>query len=110
MAAFLWYRASYHLAMSKVAARWVPRNLKAQDGHHQVTASEDLVELYEAAESGFTARLVTGDETRIHHWDPESKQESMKWKHHNSLPPNAFLTQSSASKIMATIFGIQEGS
>ena len=33
-----------HLALCKVSARWVPRNLNAQD-QHRVTASEDLVEL-----------------------------------------------------------------
>ena len=29
----------------------------------------------------FLKRIVTGDETWIHHYDPESKQQSMQWKH-----------------------------
>jgi len=28
----------------------------------------------------FLKRFVTGDETWIHHYDPESKQQSMQWK------------------------------
>ena len=96
-----------HLAMSKVSARWVPRNLNAQDWHQRVFASQELVELYEANEADFTARLVTGDETWIHHWDPESKQESMQWK--LSPPPKKFRSQSSAVKVMATIFWDSRG-
>ena len=98
-----------HLAMSKVSARWVPRNLNAQDRHQRVFASQELVELYEANEADFTARLVTGDETWIHHWDPESKQESMQWKHRDSPPPKKFRSQSSAGKVMATIFWDSRG-
>ena len=29
-------------------------------------------------------RIVTGDETWIHHYDPETKQQSMQWKHASS--------------------------
>ena len=36
---------------------------------------------------------VTGDETWLHHWDPETKKESMQWKHPGSPPPKNFRTQ-----------------
>jgi len=35
----------------------------------------------------FLKRIVTGDETWIHHYDPESKQQSMQWKHTTSPSP-----------------------
>jgi len=35
----------------------------------------------------FLKRIVTGDETWIHHYDPESKQQSMQWKHASSPSP-----------------------
>lgn len=57
-----------------------------------------------AAESCLYRRLMTGDETRIYHWDPES----MAWKHKNSLQPVKFET-ASASKIMATFLGDEDG-
>jgi hypothetical protein len=29
----------------------------------------------------FLSRIVTGDETWLHHYEPESKRQSMEWKH-----------------------------
>jgi hypothetical protein len=29
----------------------------------------------------FLSRIVTGDETWAHHHEPESKRQSMEWKH-----------------------------
>ena len=49
-------------------------------------------------------RLVTGDETWLHHWDPDTKKESMQWKHPGSPSPKKFRSQPSASKVMATVF------
>ena len=52
----------------------------------------------------FVKRIVTGDETWIHHYDPESKQQSMQWKHASSPSPRKFKVQALADKIMSTIF------
>ena len=75
----------------------------------RVECSRELLSLIEANEADFFARIVTGDETWLHHWDPESKQESMQWKHLGSPPPLKFRTQPSAGKIMATVFWDSEG-
>jgi hypothetical protein len=32
-------------------------------------------------EEEFFSRIVTGDETWVHHYEPESKRQSMEWKH-----------------------------
>lgn len=98
-----------HLGMSKVCARWVPRNLTAAQKLTRRNISHELLEQYNADPADFCARLVTGDETWLHYWDPESKQESMQWKHPESPPPKKFRTQPSAGKIMATIFWDAEG-
>ena len=93
-----------HLGMSKVSARWVPRNLNMQDRQQRVESSHELLEVYNANPEDFHTRLVTGDETWLHHWDPDTKKESMQWKHPGSPPPMKFRTQPSASKVMATVF------
>ena len=92
-----------HLGMSKVSTRWVPRNLNMQDRQQRVESSQEL-EVYNANPEDFHTRLVTGDETLLHHWDPDTKKESMQWKHPGSPPPKKFRTQPSASKVMATVF------
>ena len=53
--------------------------------------------------------IVKCDETWIHHWDSETIQESVQWKHKGSPPPKKFRTQPSAGKIMAKIFRDMEG-
>lgn len=98
-----------HLKMSKVAARWVPRNLSTNNRHERVQCSKHLLELYTADRDKFLSRVITGDETWIHHYDPESKSESMQWKHPWSPPPRKFRTEASAGKIMATIFWDNKG-
>lgn len=98
-----------HLLMSKVSSRWVPRMLTPVQKQFRVQFSQENLELYEGDVDHFLSRIVTGDETWVHHWDPETKQESMQWKHKASPPPKKFRTQPSAGKIMATIFWDCEG-
>ena len=98
-----------HLGMSKVSARWVPRNLNMQDRQQRVESSQELLEVYNANPEDFHTRLVTGDETWLHHWDPDTKKESMQWKHPCSPPPKKFRIQPSASKVMATVFWDSKG-
>ena len=95
-----------HLRMSKVAARWLPRNLSSNNRHERVQCSKHLLELYTADKNKFLSRVITGEETGIHHYDPESKSESMQWKHPLSTLPPKFRTDASAYKIMAQSFGI----
>ena len=59
-----------HLGMSKVSARWVPRNRNMQDRQQSVESSQKLLEVYNANPEDFHTRLVT-DETWLHHWDSD---------------------------------------
>ena len=95
--------------MSKVSARWVPRNLNMQDRQQRVQSSQELLEVYNANPEDFHTRLVTGDETWLHHWDPDTKKEFMQWKRPGSPPPKKFRTQPSASKVIATVFWDSKG-
>lgn len=100
----VWTILHEKLGMSKVCARWVPRMLTPLQKVSRVDVCRDLLELYNDNKEDFSFRFVTGDETWIHFWDPETKQESMHWKHRDSPPPKKFRTQPSAGKVMATIF------
>nr|CAP20021.1 transposase [Eriphia verrucosa] len=93
-----------NLAMTKVSARWVPRNLTPHDRLQCRQSSEELLLLYNQDPEEFESRIVTGDDTWVHHWDPETKLESMAWKHKGSPTPIKFRAQPSARKIMATTF------
>jgi len=69
-----------------------------------VETCSELLAVYSSTPDNVLSRIITGDETWIHHWDPNTKQGSMQWKHGNSPPPWKFCTQPSARKVMATIF------
>jgi len=49
-------------------------------------------------------QIVTGDKTWVHHFEPESKRESMEWRHSSSPRSKEFKSQQSAGKVMVTIF------
>ena len=55
------------------------------------------------------ARLVTMDETWLYHYDPETKQQSMEWRHNGSPRPKEFRLQKSAGKVLASIFWDPDG-
>jgi hypothetical protein len=52
----------------------------------------------------FLERIVTAYETWGHHYQPESKAQSMAWKRPTSPVAQKFKSQPSASKIMLTLF------
>jgi len=57
----------------------------------------------------FLSRLVTIYETWLHHYDPETKQQSMEWRHSGSPRPKKFRVQKSSGKVLASIFRDQDG-
>jgi len=49
------------------------------------------------------------DETWLYHYDPETKQQSMEWRHSDSPRPKKFRVQKSAGKVLTSIFWDQDG-
>ena len=98
-----------HLNMSKVCARWVPRMLTPDMKATRVNTSTALLTRYNADPERFVSRLVTGDETWVHYYDPSSKFESMEWKHAGSPRTKKFKVVRSTKKLMATVFWDAEG-
>jgi histone-lysine N-methyltransferase SETMAR len=97
-----------HLCLVKVSARWIPKLLSAQQKLDRVNICKELLQNYYDLD-GFYARLVTGDESWFHYYEPESKVSSMQWKHPDSPAPVKPLSTPSAGKRMATVFWDSEG-
>uniref|UniRef100_UPI0035902B54 histone-lysine N-methyltransferase SETMAR-like isoform X2 n=1 Tax=Myxine glutinosa TaxID=7769 RepID=UPI0035902B54 len=98
-----------HLGMFKVSARWVPRNIGTRHRQQRLLSCRELLKLFNSDPADFIARVVTGDETWLHHWDPETNLEPMQWKRKGSPPPKKFRAQSSGGKIMASFFWDAKG-
>ena len=57
----------------------------------------------------FLRSIITGDEAWVHHYDPESKMQSMQYRHKNSPARKKFKVVASARKVLLTIFWDMEG-
>ena len=60
------------LDIKKICARWVPRLLTADQ-------KRTRMERFNKNKTDFVRRFITMDETWIHHYTPEYKQQSKQW-------------------------------
>jgi len=97
------------LDMRKLSAKWVPKCLNADQKRQRYQSSEQLSEFFRRDPNNFLSRLVTMDETWLYHYDPETKQQSMEWRHSGSSRPQKFRVQKFAGKLLASIFWDQDG-
>jgi histone-lysine N-methyltransferase SETMAR len=67
------------LIMKMLCAIWVPRLLTAVQKHTCMKSSEQCLERFNKNKTNFMRRFITRDETWIHHYTPESKQQSKQW-------------------------------
>ena len=91
------------MGYSKVWARWVPRQLTEAHKQSCLEAFSGFLEHYHSDKT-FLQQIVTGDETWIHHFEPESKRASMKWGHPTSPCSKKFKSQQATRKVMVTVF------
>jgi len=82
-----------HLGLSKVRARRARCFLTPVQKSFRVETCSKLLAIYTATPGNVLFCIITGDLTWILHWDPDTKHESMQWKHVNSPPPRKFRTQ-----------------
>ncbi|GFQ92838.1 uncharacterized protein TNCT_618931 [Trichonephila clavata] len=83
------------LGYRKLCARWVPKMLTEEHKKKRMGFALDFLKRYAEAGDEFLDPIVTGDETRVYHHAPESKQQSMQWRYSNS--PKAKKCKSSIS-------------
>ena len=84
-------------------ARLVPKQLT---GGQKTARVDSCTELLQECQSDptFLQRIITGDETWVHHYESESKRRSMEWRHPSSPRTKECKAERSAGKVMATVF------
>ena len=97
------------LGYRKVSARWAPRQLTEEHKRRRVEICQTSLNRYNNEGDEFLDQIVTGDETRVHHYCPKSKRQSLEWKHQYSPVKKKFMSQLSAGKAMLTIFWDSKG-
>ena len=74
-----------HLCMTKFAAQRVPRLFTNSMKKARADCCKELLHLYYANPNEFLSRVITSDETWLHHWDPEKNKRPCNgstWDHH----------------------------
>ncbi|UYV74114.1 hypothetical protein LAZ67_11002156 [Cordylochernes scorpioides] len=84
-------------------ACWVPKLPTPDQKAVRRKLSSDNLALFEANPEVFVNRIVTMDETWGHHFTPESKRQSMQWKHSGTPPPKKAKTVASARMVMGVL-------
>ncbi|XP_029638077.1 uncharacterized protein LOC115213284 [Octopus sinensis] len=93
------------LDMRKFSAKWVPKCLNADQKHIRMMTSKAILDRFAAEEADFMARSVTMDEIWFHHYDPQTKRQSMEW-HHSDSPRTFGLGNSSFVKAFMLVLPV----
>ena len=95
------------LGMHKITARWVPKSLSDKQMATRASVCSALLKRFRSKDD-FPLRLMTVDETWVHYYEPENKAQASRGR--AWVPrPKKFKTQSSAGKVMATVFRDAKG-
>jgi len=97
------------LDMKKLCARWVPCLLTADQKPTCMKISEQCLQRFNKNETDCVRRLITMDETWIHHYTPEPKRQSKQWTEAGCSAPKKTRSVPSAGKVMALVFWDAEG-
>ena len=93
-----------HLAMRKLCAKWVPRELTIHQKQQRIDDSELCLKMLDSNKTEFMRRFVTMDETWLRHFTPESNRQSAEWSARDEPTPKRGKTQQSTGKVMASVF------
>lgn len=92
------------LGFRKISARWVPRLLTENQKQVRSEICERHLHRFQQEGEVFLRRIVTCDETWVHHYTPESKMASKEWRRKDEGCPVKAKTRPSAGKVLATVF------
>eukprot|EP00794_Sanderia_malayensis_P014608 gene14608-16119_t len=97
------------LQVRKVTARWVPHCLTDQQKDHQVNWCQFMLQKFEEGKSKRVYDIVTGDESWIYQFDPETKRQSSVWIFPGENPAQKFWRSRSVGKKMVASFFSKTG-
>ncbi|XP_014779394.1 uncharacterized protein LOC106875665 [Octopus bimaculoides] len=97
------------LRFYKVSAGWVPRELTEAHNCNRVDICQHLFDHYNDEGEAAFDRTVTGDEIWVHLFGPESKMQSMEWKHQESSAKKDSRRKPSAEKVLPNVFWDTKG-
>ena len=104
----VWTILLHDLGMRKVCAEMVPEILSEDQKQNQVKFCKDMLEKIKD-NPDILRQIITGDETWVFQYDPETKRQSMQWKTAESFGPKKAHMSKSKIKVMLIAFFGQKG-
>ena len=92
-----------HLSMRKLCSKWVACLLIVNQ-KQRIEDSEHCLQLFQRNNKEFSHKYMTVDETWIHHFTPGSNRLSAEWTAAGESRPKQTKMQTSAGKVLATVF------
>ena len=99
----VWSIITENLEMRKGCAKMVPKLLSEDQNEQRVTVYQDIIERLED-DPDLLGRVITGDESWIFEYDPETKRQSYQWKSPASPRPKKARMSKSKIKVMLIAF------
>jgi len=91
------------LGLRRISAKFVPKLLTIEQKQLRLEIAQDMLETVNS-DPNFFNTVITGDETWVYGYDPETKFQSSQWKHPTSPRPKKARKVRSNVKVMLTVF------
>ena len=91
-----------------MVAKFVPRLLSQEQKEFCAAVAQDLLETANN-DPDFLKKVITGDESWVYGYDPETKAQSSQWKSPESARPKKARQSRSNIEVMLTVFFDHEG-
>lgn len=93
-----------NLGLRKVCARWVPHLLTDEQKQCRVQLASEIVKKYDKCDPRRLDEVVTGDETWIYNFEPETKSKNKVWIASDGERPIIARRQKTSNRILYAIF------
>lgn len=95
-----------HLAVQKIGSRWIPHKLTEAQKQARVNWCKETLKKFDEGNAKSVYKFVTGDETWIFSYKPETKQQSTVWVFQDEPNPTKVVrSRSTSKKMIACFFG-----
>jgi hypothetical protein len=89
--------------MCRVVAKFVPKLLSQELQQLRLVVTRDML-MCANEDPEFLKTVITGDEMWVYGYDPETKVQSLQWKHSSSPRPKKAQRVRSKVKVLLTVF------
>ena len=97
------------LGLPKICTRWVLHLLTDKQKQSRVRLASQIIEIYDKCDPRRLEEIVTGDETWIYHFQPDSKAKNKVWVSSEGDRPVIECHCKTSNRMLYAIFFVSKG-